>query len=199
MNYNLEKLCKINNLFNELIFIDLKFANIVISEIISLVLEIKFNIDFLIEEFYFINIIEFEHKKNQIIHKLIFIKNLFFTYYLNNHLIEKINYIKNLVMQVFYPAYLNNNNNSKYMNEIKEIKIKFFHKQETINENLYDDIELEYKTSNVTNNNDNKATKIIGETNKNNKSHNKKKYVINKTKGIKILSNIDFTKSYIKI
>lgn len=196
MNNILSILSQINNLLDELIQIDLKFNTSILSQIIYLILQIKSNINFLISEFYFTNIIEFETKKNQILHKLIFIKNLFFINHLSNHIIEKINNIKNMVKQVFYPAYLNINNINKYIKEIEEIKhqkIKFYHKSETIciKDNFYDEelefdeeLNLEY------------TDKIIYGKNE---SYNNKNYVINKIRGKKFLSKINFSKSYINI
>lgn len=199
MNYNLVRLGQINYLLDELIYIDLKFNTGILSQIINLFFQIKSQIDFMIKEFYFISILEFETKKNKILHKLIFIKNIFFSHYLNNYIIEKINYIKNMLKQLIYPAYLNISNISKYNKEIKEIKelkyskIKFYHKPETIKDNFYDEeVYLEDKDEinhigNMSNNN------------KKNKSHNNENYVINKIKGNQFLSNINFSKSYINI
>ena len=196
MNYNLVRLGQINDLLYELIYIDLKFNTDILSQIINLFFQIKSHIDFMIKEFYFTSIIEFETKKNQILHKIIFIKNIFFSHYLNNYIIEKINYIINMLKQVVYPAYLNLSNISKYNKEIKEIKyskIKFYHKPETIKDNFYDEeVYLEDKDEinhirNMSNNN------------KKNKSHNNENYVINKIKGNQFLSNINFSKSYINI
>lgn len=212
MNYNLVRLGQINDLLDELIYIDLKFNTGILSQIINLFFQIKSQIDFIIKEFYFISILEFETKKNQILHKLIFIKNIFFSHYLNNYIIEKINYIKNMLKQVVYPAYLNLSNISKYNKEIKEIKcskIKFYHKPETIKDNFYDEeVYLEDKdeinhignmsNNNIKNNNKNK-TMCVKITNIKNKSHNNENYVIDKIKGKKFLSNIDFSKSYINI
>jgi hypothetical protein len=192
MNYNLEKLCLINNLLDELIYNDLKFNKGILSQIIDLIFQIKYNIDFLITQFYFINIIEFESKKNQIILKVIFIENKIFIHSLtlSNHIIKKINYIKNIIKEVVYPAYLNTNNNVKYIKEIKEIKktkIIFYHKPETIGikDNFYDD--------------DKKSNIKFNDKKSNIKFNDKKNYVINKTKGKIFLSNIDFRKSYINI
>jgi hypothetical protein len=210
MNYNLVRLGQINESLDELIYIDLKFNTGILSQIIDLFFEIKSHIDFMITEFYFTSIIEFETKKNKILHKLIFIKNKFITFHLDNHIIEKINYVKNMLKQVFYPAYLNLSNVNKYSQEIKEIKeikyskIKFYHKPETIliKDNFYDEeVNLEDKNkinliTNVSNNNKSIINKIA---NKKNKSHNKKNYVIDKIKGNKFLSNIYFSKSYIDI
>lgn len=210
MNCNLVRLGQINDLLDELIYIDLKFNTGILSQIINLFFEIKSHIDFMITEFYFTSIIEFETKKNQILHKLIFIKNLFLTHHLNNHIIEKVNYIKNMLKQVFYPAYLNLSNVNKYKQEIKEIKeikyckITFYHKPETIliGNNFYDEeVDLEDKNeinliTNISNNNKLIINKIAD---KKNKLHNNKNYVIDKIKGNKFLSNIDFSKSHIKI
>jgi hypothetical protein len=208
MNYNLEKLCLINNLLDELIYIDLKFNKGIFSQIIDLVFQIKYNIDFLITQFYFINIIEFESKKNQIIIKVIFIENKIFIHSLtlSNHIIKKINYIKNIIKEVVYPAYLNANNNVKYIKEIKEIKetkIIFYHKPETIGikDNFYDeelDLDDDDKKSNIKFN-DKKSNIKFNDKKSNIKFNDKKNYVINKTKGKIFLSNIDFGKSYINI
>ena len=104
MNHNLIKLSQINDLLDELICIDLKFNTKILLQSVNVIFQIKSNIDFLITEFYFTNIIEFETKKNQILHKLVFIKNLFFVHNLDIYIIEKINHIKNTIEQVFYPA-----------------------------------------------------------------------------------------------
>lgn len=184
MNYNLVRLGQINDLLDELIYIDLKFNTGILSQIINLFFEIKSHIDFMITEFYFTSIIEFETKKNQILYKLIFIKNKFITFHLDNHIIEKVNYVKNMLKQVFYPAYLNANNIKKYKQEIKQTKIKFYHKSGTMNENFYDE-EIVLEDDEIPN------IKI--------KSHNNQNCVINKIKGKKFLSNIDFSKSYINI
>lgn len=193
MNNNLERLYKIKILLDELINVDLKLNTGTLSQIINLISQIKSNVIFLINEFYFTSIIEFEQNKIQILHKLIYIKNLFFTYSINNgYIIKKINYIKTLAEQVFYPAYLNTNNIEKYIKEIKRTKIKFYHKSETMNENLYDDV-IEFEDDEIDLEDDKKISSIKI------KLHNNQNYVINKIKGKKFLSNINFFESYINI
>ena len=129
---------------------------------------------------------------------------MFFTYSTNNvHIVEKINYIKNEIKQIIYPAYLNMNNVEKYLKEIKQTKIKFYHKSGTIDKNLYDEeIELEYEKNELEDEeieleDEKKTAKKI--SNIKIKSYNNKNYVINKIKGKKFISNINFSKSYIEI
>lgn len=178
-------MCQINILLDELIYINLKVNTGQHTQIINLILQIKSNISFLITEFYFMSIIEFEQIKKQILYKLVYIKNMFFSYLINNdHIVEKINYIKNEIKQIIYPVYLNYV--EKNLKEIKQTKIKFYHKSGTIDENLYDEeIELDDEKIEL------EDKKIELEDNKN--------YVINKIKGKKFLSNINFSKSYIEI
>ena len=197
MNNNLQRLCQINILLDELIYIDLKINTVPLTQIINLILQIKSNISFLITEFFFMSIIEFEQNKKQILCKLVYVKNIFFTYLTNNaHITEKIIYIINVIKQIIYPAYLNINNVEKYIKEIKQTKIKFYHKSGTIDKNLYDkEIELEDKEIKFEDKKRN-GKKI---SNIKIKSYNNKNYVINKIKGKKFISNIDFTKSHIVI
>ena len=50
MNYNLVRLGQINDLLDELIYIDLKFNTGILSQIINLFFQIKSHIDFMIKE-----------------------------------------------------------------------------------------------------------------------------------------------------
>lgn len=234
MNHNLEILCNVNILLDKLIYHDLILNIWILEQIQNYILQIKSDICFLITKYYFISIIEFDARKQQIMHKLKFIGDIFFTYSLNNvSIIEKINYIRTMVKHVIYPAHSNANNFEKYIGEIKQTKINFYHKFGTIDENLYKEkidledgsIDLEDKFIDLDLDLDledgltdldldldldlkNGLTDLNSSSNvsKGNKIYvneidyiEEKNYVINKIKGLKFLSNIDFTKSSIKI
>lgn len=191
MNINLKRLCQINFLLDEIIYIDLKFHIGIQTQIKNLIKKIKLNIDFLISEFYFTNIVEFESKKKIIIQNLIFCKNIFYTYNTSNYIISKIIYIINIVKQVIYPVFLNISNTNKYIDEINEIKkVKFYHKPSTIGikDNFYDE-EIDFEIEN----------EIISSIKKKKKSQNNKNHVISKIKGKELLSKINFKKSFITI
>ncbi len=215
MNINLEKLNMIYSLLNDLINIDLKNNNKILSQIIKLFNDIVMYIEFLSKEFYFTNIIEFELKKNKIIHKLILIKNIFINCNLNTNTVIKIDNIISISKTIMYPAYLNLNNISKYSNEIKKNSIKFYYKPNTsdIKNYFYDE---EYESEELNEYDEPKLIELNKEQSKNlvkvtkikqnkqNKQNNKKlqnnkNHVINNLKGINFINNIDYTNSFIII
>lgn len=201
INNNLKKLNQIKFLFNELIYVDLKYKNLIKIKITSISNQIKSYIDWMITNFYFTNIIEFELIKENIIKKLIYINDIFNLFNQNMYLIKKIYLIINLTKNVIYPAYLNSNNNEKYINEIKKSqKINFYHKLSTvdIDNDFYDEeidfYECELKETNEFN--------CINSTNSdvvNNNEKNIKDFSVYKIKKKEFYDNIDFIKSSIII
>jgi hypothetical protein len=205
MNINLSRLNLVNTLFSNLIYDNLKYHLGLQSHISGLVKQIESNINFLLTEYYFTNIIEFESVKKKITHMFIMLKNIFYTFEINIYFITKINHILNLIKLVIYPAHLNLNNTNKYkieineINEIKKIKkINFFHKPETfdIKNNFYDE-EVDLDKTNITQ----FSSILIDDYNDNNKElqNNKNFVVCNKLKGNNFYNKIDFSKSYISI
>ena len=189
-----------------IIYNDLKYQIILLDKIYEFTNQIKSLLNFLITEFYFTNIIVFESKKKKIIHNLLFIKNIFYKFNINNFIIVKINKIINITKLIIYPAYLNLNNMSKYTDEINKITtIKFYHKPETIDvKNSFYDEEIELDESEISNinsfeniqqlqNNENSFENI-------HQLQNNENHVIGKKiTGKKFLNIIDFTNSFIII
>jgi hypothetical protein len=190
MNNNLEKLAQINSLINNLI--DNNSIIILYGQTNILILEIKNNIEFLISEYYFINILKFEDIKKKSIHRLILLKNNLLLLNLNHNIIFKINLIINNLKLIFYPAHLNINNNNKYKKEINQIKtVKFYHKPNTIDvKNNFYDYEVIMK--------DLKIKKNIS-NNEKYKFQNNKNFKIIKMSNKDFINNIDFNNSYIII
>ena len=203
ININLSKLNLINTLFCDLIYNDLKYHLGLQNHMSGLVKQIDSNINFLLTEYYFTNIIEFESVKKKIIHLLIVIKNIFYTYNVNIDFIAKINHILNTIKSVIYPAHLNLNNISKYkieINEIKKIKkINFFHKSETLDvvaNNFYDE-EINLDEINILQDNSSSSTTIT--ENKQLQNDNLAFVINNKLKGNNFYNKINFSKSSISI
>jgi len=202
ININFSRLNLVNTLFCDLIYNDFLNHLILKSHISQLVEQIKYNINFLINEYYFTNIIEFEYVKKKIIHHLIMIKNIFYTFEVNINFITKINHISNIIKSVIYPAHLNLTNSNKYKVEINEIKkltkIKFYHKPESLDvkNNFYDEeIDLDEQSiinfsSNINNNNNNDVKQL---------QNNKNIVISNKLQGNDFYNKIDFNKSSISI
>ncbi len=199
MNINLEKLNLVYSLLNDLINIDLKYQKNILCQIIKLFNDIVVYVEFLSKEFYFTNIIEFESKKNKIIHKLLLIKNIFINCNLNSNVVIKIDNIISITKIIVYPAYLNMNNVSKYSNEIKN-SIKFYHKPETLDvkNNFYDEeCEFEEQQIKESKSNKKKIKNIVRTAVK--KSQNNENFVINNLVGKNFIHNIDYTNSFISI
>ena len=203
INKNLSKLNLVKTLFSDLIYNDLKYHLELHIKISGLVKQIESNINFLLNEYYFTNIIEFESVKKKIIHLLVVIKIIFNTHKTNIDLIIKINHILNLIKFVSYPAHFNLKNTNKYKNEINEIKkikkINFFHKSETfdVKNNWYDG-EIDLDEINITHL---KPSTIIVNDNDNNKQLQNDDFVLvnNKLKGSNFYNKIDFSKSRISV
>lgn len=197
MNKNIDRLKLVDSLFNDLINDDLKYNFELQNHILGLVQQIKSNINFLLIEYYFTNIIEFESVKKKIINMLIITKNIFYTFKINNDYITKINNIKNIIKLIIFPAHLNINNTNKYVNEIsKKKKIKFYHKQYSmdIKDNFNDEeIDMDEKDIKLFS-----SILIIDDIN-NKHIQNNKNCVINKLKGNNFYNKIDFIKSHISI
>jgi len=197
MNANLERLNLIYSLLNDLVNNNLKYEKNILSQIIGLFIDITSHIDFLLKEYYFTNIIEFESHKKKIIHKLILIKNILSNCNVNSSMIIKIDDILTISKIIMYPAHLNLNNISKYKNEIKNT-IKFYHKPKTldIKNNFYDEEyeikEFEFYKQKLINH---KTSEI-----KKQKLQNTNNFVINNNlKGKNFIKNINFYKSAITI
>lgn len=211
MNTNLEKLCEINFLINNLFFNDLKYNSVLMIQIISELKQIKNNISFLITEFYFTDIIQFTSVKKKIINHLIFIKNNLFVFNVDLNLIIEINQIIDKITKIYYPAHLTTTNNNKYVNEIQQVKIKFYHKTETLKMDNMDNNNSDYDNdnddsnvididnTNTNNNLINKKLKIHENKATNKKEQIDKNYTFDKIKKYDFVKNIDFTKSYISI
>ena len=160
-NINLSRLNVIIELFDNLILEDLVQKYVLFYKLYDLIIKIKPLLNYLITEYYFVNIIEFELKKKKIICKLECMKTTFYTFNIDNVIIEKIKKIIGITNLIVFPAFANFNNTQKYINEINEINgingiiginnktsIKFYHKSETfdIKNNYFDEkIETEIK------------------------------------------------------
>jgi len=202
MNKNITNLNLIKTLFMDLIYNDLKYHLALQIHISGLVNQIKSNINFLLTEYYFTNIIEFEKIKKKLMYLLYAVLNIFSVHGVNVSHNVKIKHILNIIKLIIYPSYLNLNNTSKYKNEINVMKkINFFHKYGTFDiKNTFYDGEIDLDEINLDEINILQDKTLMSTIIDNEQLQNNKNFIIsNKLKGNRFYNKIDFSKSNISI
>lgn len=199
MTNQIDKLKLIKNLVNDFEHVDLYiYGNdlfIYGNDLFQLnksIIDLKNNINILIDEYYFLNQQGFEKIKKNIMNILILIKGKILFIDLNHKFLNTVNNIIYLLETIYYPVYFNNQ------------KIKFYHKQNTFDNyknnyikslDKYDELENENDVVNKKINQNNymdfinKTNEIDDEKIYNNKQRN---FIKNNSKlNLKSEKNID--------